>query len=131
MAVTELLHNAAEHAFPEGRPGRIELTAQRSGHDLEVRIADDGRGLPPGFDVAASKGLGLQIVRTLVTSELHGGLTVSAPAEGAGTVAVLTLPGVGRSPPLNARGAATTDGDRPLGTSCASRCGRGPAGCGA
>jgi two-component sensor histidine kinase len=97
MAVTELLHNAAEHAFPEGAPGRIELTAQRTGHDLLVTVADDGRGLPPGFDVAAGKGLGLQIVRTLVTSELHGGLSVTAPEPGPGTVAVLTLPGVGRT----------------------------------
>jgi two-component sensor histidine kinase len=97
MAVTELLHNAVEHAFPEGTPGRVELTAQREGHDLLVTIADDGSGLPPGFDVAASKGLGLQIVRTLVTSELHGRLEITAPAEGPGTVAVLTLPGAGRA----------------------------------
>ncbi len=97
MAVTELLHNAVEHAFPEGTPGRVELTARRDGHDLLVTIADDGSGLPPGFDVAASKGLGLQIVRTLVTSELHGRLEITAPAEGPGTVAVLTLPGAGRT----------------------------------
>ena len=96
MAVTELLHNAAEHAFPEGRAGSIELTAERDGDDLQVRIADDGTGLPPGFDVTTSKGLGLQIVRTLVTSELHGRLTIEAPDVGAGTVAVLTLPGAGR-----------------------------------
>ncbi|KQS73327.1 sensor histidine kinase [Modestobacter sp. Leaf380] len=96
MAVTELLHNAVEHAFPDGRPGTIELAAERDGHDLLVRITDDGQGLPPGFDVAASKGLGLQIVRTLVTSELHGSLAISAPESGHGTVAVLTLPGAGR-----------------------------------
>ncbi|QNG35905.1 PAS domain-containing protein [Geodermatophilaceae bacterium NBWT11] len=96
MAVTELLHNAVEHAFPEGQPGTIELTAERDGHDLVVRICDDGQGLPPGFDVATSKGLGLQIVRTLVTSELHGHLATSTPEGGQGTVAVLTLPGAGR-----------------------------------
>ncbi len=96
MAVTELLHNAAEHAFGDGERGTIELTAERDGHDLTVRIADDGRGLPPGFDLAASKGLGLQIVRTLVTSELHGSLEIRVPDAGPGTVAVLTLPGAGR-----------------------------------
>jgi two-component system, sensor histidine kinase PdtaS len=97
MAVTELLHNAAEHAFPDGEPGTIVLAAARDGHDLVVRVRDDGRGLPPGFDPAASTGLGLQIVRTLVTSELHGSLAMGAPADGGpGTEAVLTLPGAGR-----------------------------------
>jgi two-component sensor histidine kinase len=97
MAVTELLHNAAEHAFVDGEPGTIVLAAERDGADLVVRVRDDGRGLPPGFDPAASTGLGLQIVRTLVTSELHGTLEMGPPANGGpGTEAVLTLPGAGR-----------------------------------
>ncbi|WP_409331798.1 sensor histidine kinase [Trujillonella humicola] len=97
LAVTELLHNAAEHAFPDGETGSIELQAQRAGDDLVVRVRDDGTGLPEGFDPAASDGLGLQIVRTLVTSELGGGLTMGRPADGgAGTEVVLDLPGAGR-----------------------------------
>jgi two-component sensor histidine kinase len=97
MAVTELLHNAAEHAFIDGEPGSIVLAAERDGDDLVVRVWDDGRGLPPEFDPAASSGLGLQIVRTLVTSELHGTLQMGPPSNGGpGTEAVLTLPGAGR-----------------------------------
>jgi two-component sensor histidine kinase len=73
------------------------LAAERNGDDLVVRVRDDGRGLPPEFDPAASTGLGLQIVRTLVTSELHGSLEMGPPANGGpGTEAVLTLPGAGR-----------------------------------
>jgi two-component sensor histidine kinase len=97
MAVTELLHNAAEHAFDDGTPGTVVLHATRNGDDLEVRVCDDGRGLPPDFDPAASTGLGLQIVRTLVTSELHGTLAMGSPKGGGpGTEAVLSLPGAGR-----------------------------------
>jgi two-component sensor histidine kinase len=97
MAVTELLHNAAEHAFDEGVPGTVVLDAARDGDDLVVRVRDDGRGLPPGFDPAASTGLGLHIVRTLVTSDLHGTLAMGAPEGGGpGTEALLTLPGAGR-----------------------------------
>ena len=97
MAVTELLHNAAEHAFDDGEPGTIVLGAERDGDDLVVRVRDDGRGLPPAFDPAASTGLGLQIVRTLVTSELHGTLQMGTPLGGGpGTEAVLSLPGAGR-----------------------------------
>ena len=97
LAVTELLHNAAEHAFPDAEPGAIELVAERDGDDLVVRVRDDGRGLPDEFDPASSEGLGLQIVRTLVVSELGGSLTMGAPAGQAGTEAVLTLPGAGRA----------------------------------
>src|SRR5215210_1129248 len=79
MAVTELLQNAAGHAFPDGEPGNIELVVERDGADLVVRVRDDGRGLPEGFDPAASDGLGLQIVRTLVTSELGGNLAMFSP----------------------------------------------------
>ncbi|RBY81950.1 ATPase [Geodermatophilus sp. TF02-6] len=101
LAVTELLHNAAEHAFPDGSPGSIELVAERGGDDLVVRVRDDGQGLPEGFDLAASDGLGLQIVRTLVTSELGGCLTMTSPpthpTDGrTGTEVVLTLPGAAR-----------------------------------
>ncbi|HEX2075739.1 MAG TPA: histidine kinase N-terminal domain-containing protein [Geodermatophilus sp.] len=97
LAVTELLHNAAEHAFPDGEPGSIELVAERNGDDLVVRVRDDGTGVPEDFDPEASDGLGLQIVRTLVTSELGGTLTIGAPSDGSpGTEVVLSLPGAGR-----------------------------------
>src|SRR5215218_1999886 len=95
MAVTELLHNAAEHAFPDGEPGSIELVAERDGDDLVVRVRDNGRGLPEGFDPAGSDGLGLQIVRTLVASELGGSISMGRPADQPGTEVVLTLPGAG------------------------------------
>jgi two-component sensor histidine kinase len=96
LAVTELLHNAAEHAFPDGEPGAIELVAERSGNDLVVRVRDDGRGLPDGFDAATADGLGLQIVRTLIVGELGGSLTMGPPDGGPGTEVVLGLPGAGR-----------------------------------
>src|SRR3954471_23634446 len=100
LAVTELLHNAAEHAFLDGEPGTIELVAERTGDDLVVRVRDDGRGLPDGFDPVADDGLGLQIVRTLVTTELGGSLSMTSPpstgpGDRPGTEVVLTLPGAG------------------------------------
>jgi two-component sensor histidine kinase len=97
LAVTELLHNAAEHAFADGEPGAIELMAERNGNDLVVRVTDDGQGLPEGFDPAASEGLGLQIVLTLVVGELGGSLVMGRPADRPGTEVLLTIPGVGLS----------------------------------
>jgi two-component sensor histidine kinase len=91
MALTELVQNAVEHAYPDGREGRIEVLVDRAPHALVVEVVDDGAGLPPGFDLAASPRLGLQIVRTLVGAELGGSLVLE-PAQPRGTRAVLRMP---------------------------------------
>jgi two-component sensor histidine kinase len=91
MVLTELVQNAVEHAYPEGRPGRIQVLVDREPHALVVQVVDDGAGLPEGFDLLASKRLGLQIVRTLVSAEL-GGQLVLEPAVPRGTKAELRVP---------------------------------------
>ena len=42
------------------------------GEEIAIRISDDGRGLPHGFDVGQDSRLGLRIVQTLVEDGLHG-----------------------------------------------------------
>jgi two-component sensor histidine kinase len=87
MVLTELLQNAVEHGFAGG-PGEVTVSAQRLDGRLRVSVEDDGRGLPPGFDVNTSAGLGLSIVRTLVESELDGRLEVGDGRSGGTRVAV-------------------------------------------
>ena len=101
MVLTELLQNATEHAFDggpghiDGGPGHITVTARRTpaegGQRLRVEVLDDGHGLPAGFDLGRSQSLGLAIVRTLVESELGGGITLG-PAEPSGTSVVVDVP---------------------------------------
>jgi two-component system, sensor histidine kinase PdtaS len=95
LVLTELVHNALAHAFEPGRAGEVVVSARRSSGVLHVVVADDGRGMPPGFDLEASSGLGLQIVRTLLASELEATLQVRGRV-GGGTEAVLSLPLRGR-----------------------------------
>ena len=53
MVLTELLQNATEHAFAE-RPGsRRGRRRARAAGRLRVTVADDGRGLPDGFDAGS------------------------------------------------------------------------------
>ncbi|MDQ3505438.1 MAG: sensor histidine kinase [Actinomycetota bacterium] len=101
MVLTELLHNAVEHGYSDRDRGQVLITAERTIGTLTVRISDDGRGLPQGFSLEASDSLGLQIVRTLVESEMRGSIRLvrrrSAPGlaarpDSAGTEAVLTVP---------------------------------------
>jgi two-component system, sensor histidine kinase PdtaS len=91
LVLTELVHNALAHAFEPGRTGEVCVTAHRGDGRLDVVVADDGVGIPPGFDLERSAGLGLQIVRTLLGSELDSSLLVRA-RPGGGTEAVVSLP---------------------------------------
>ncbi|MTD58490.1 sensor histidine kinase [Amycolatopsis pithecellobii] len=94
MVLAELVQNAVEHAFPGGRPGKVEISVSRSARWLDVLIRDNGRGLPSGFSLERADGLGLQIVRTLIESELRGSLSLRRvkDAETKGTEAALRIP---------------------------------------
>ncbi len=100
MVLTELLHNAVEHAFPSppGGAGRlvggtVEVAVRRDGRRLALDVLDDGAGLPPAFSLVRSDRLGLQIVRTLVEGEMAGTIALANRVTG-GTAArvVLRLP---------------------------------------
>lgn len=71
LVITELVQNALEHAFDEGSSGQVVVSATRSVGKLILSVLDDGVGLPADFAEDGSGQLGLQIVRTLVTSTLR------------------------------------------------------------
>jgi len=55
-----LVENAIRHGLaPRAAPGSVSLSAQRANGRLELRICDDGVGLPEGWRMASGKGLGL------------------------------------------------------------------------
>ena len=86
LVINELVTNAVEHGLAH-RSGTVWLTADRradaTGSEiLEVTVEDDGVGLPEAK--SRHEGLGLQIVRTLVTSEL-GGTIEWGQRDGGGT----------------------------------------------
>jgi two-component sensor histidine kinase len=87
MVLTEAMQNAVVHGFGTG-PGELTLTARRHAGRLQVTVEDDGRGLPVGFDPAASSSLGMVIMRTLVEGELNGRLAVCDAAGGGTRVSV-------------------------------------------
>lgn len=90
LVLTELLQNAVEHGLG-ARSGTVEVRAHRLVGRLHVMVADDGAGLPAGFDLDSTSSLGLQIVRTLVESELDGTLELR-PGEEGGAEALVDLP---------------------------------------
>ena len=100
VVLNELLQNAIDHAFPSGvdlqaEPGRVVVDLANDGERLHATVVDDGVGLPEGFSLDAVTGLGLSIVRTLVTTELMGTISLergTGEGDRPGTVVRIDVP---------------------------------------
>lgn len=69
LIVNEVLMNAIKYAHPTGVPVRIRLACRRvNGGQLAVEVADDGIGLPEGFDATTDGGVGFTLIRSLASS---------------------------------------------------------------
>ena len=76
--VNELVTNCAKYA-----EGNVTVQIDTAGPTFLISVADDGPGLPTGFDPTASKGLGMKIVRSLV-KQIGGTLAFSTGTRGRG-----------------------------------------------
>jgi PAS domain S-box-containing protein len=96
QVLTNLFLNSVAHAFPEGRPGAVDIKVRESGKDnVEIIFSDNGCGMSldvrrrafdPFFTTRRDQGgtgLGLHIVYSIVTNRLGGRLDLdSEPGEG-------------------------------------------------
>lgn len=102
--LTNLFLNAANHAFPDGRPGAISITAKpRGADDIEISFSDNGAGMSPDVQRQAfdpffttrrnegGTGLGLHIVYNLVTQQLGGRMMLESRL-GQGTTFRIIMP---------------------------------------
>ncbi len=79
LIVNELVSNALKHAFPSDYPGqgRIGIQLQKlDNHEIELVVEDNGVGLPEGFEIQATKSLGMKLVKLLAEDQLQGSLSV-------------------------------------------------------
>jgi two-component sensor histidine kinase len=111
VVILELLQNAVDHGFPEGSAGgAVMVVLSHDEDELHIQVVNNGIALSPDFDFAKATGLGLSIVRTLVTTELAGTIEmrqaiqadgvssgVAMTKDGQGTVVDLRLPVSARS----------------------------------
>jgi PAS domain S-box-containing protein len=106
QVLTNLFLNAVAHAFPDGRPGTVDIQVRESGKDnVEVIFSDDGCGMSldvrrrafdPFFTTRRDQGgtgLGLHIVYSIVTNRLGGRLDLDSEP-GMGTRVQIILPRV-------------------------------------
>ena len=63
LIINELFTNCLKHAFPHGRPGKIDVTMRRTANKgVELTVADDGIGFPGDQGLQAPQTLGLRLV---------------------------------------------------------------------
>ncbi len=93
LIVAEAVSNAIEHGLPH-RGGTIEVSLQDSSGTLSLRVADDGDGLPPGFQIDKGNSLGLRIASGLA-SQLSAQFGLHPRPEG-GAIVRLDLPAPAR-----------------------------------
>jgi sensor histidine kinase YesM len=97
---TFLLQPLVENAFRHGigrRTGActIEISARVHESRLNIRIRDDGTGLPQGFDMRVDAGVGLRNTQSRLQRGYGGAASLSISARGTGGTDVdIMLPAV-------------------------------------
>jgi len=90
LVINELIQNSIEHGFVGRHEGVIGIDIIQDDKNYRIDIYDNGIGLPEGFSPQSASGsLGLQIVRTLVETDLGGSFQLYSQG---GTRACVTIP---------------------------------------
>jgi len=95
LIVQPLVENAIRHGISSrASGGTVTVIAERGPNQVEIRVADDGVGLPPGWTLETSAGMGLSVTRERIVG-LHpdGNSRFSVgPRAGGGTEVEISLP---------------------------------------
>ena len=89
LLVNELATNAIKHAFPDGL-GRVLLSVEQVGDQIELSVADDGVGMRDKGSAKISEKRGSEYVAIFVRQ--LGGAIVPSASEGTGTLVRIRLP---------------------------------------
>jgi len=77
LALGELISNALRHAFKEEEKGTIEISMRRSDEGIiNIRVKDDGIGIPNEGTINKAGSLGLNLCRNLIQKQLKGQIQV-------------------------------------------------------
>jgi two-component system, LytTR family, sensor kinase len=91
-----LVENAIRHGLsPRAGGGTIVVTAASSNGRLEIKVTDDGVGLPPGWSLRSQEGIGLSVTRERISGlhpDGHSSFTVAPRAGSKGTEVDISFP---------------------------------------
>ncbi len=73
MIISELVSNSMKYAFPDSRKGKIKIECHSTDDgEVELRLSDNGIGLPEGLDFKNTKSLGFKLICKLAEDQLRG-----------------------------------------------------------
>lgn len=76
LIVNESVTNAIKYAFPDERPGNINISMQQSGETITLVISDDGIGMDPAIIDKETNSLGMKLLKGL-TEDIGGEVLIS------------------------------------------------------
>jgi two-component sensor histidine kinase len=82
LILNELITNALKYGCPADRPGCIRVGFGTDGDNYRLSVADDGQGLPEGFEPQMKKSLGMRAIEALAR-QLGGRFVIEKPQAGA------------------------------------------------
>jgi two-component system LytT family sensor kinase len=94
LIVQPLVENAIRHGISRrASGGTVTVMAQHGQGRLEILVADDGVGLPTGWALESSSGMGLSVTRERILGLYPGNSSFSVrPRNGGGTEVEISLP---------------------------------------
>ncbi len=73
LIINDLVSNSLKHAFPGDRQGEIAVSFRSiNENEVELKVGDNGVGLPSDLDFRNTKSLGLHLVTILAEDQLDG-----------------------------------------------------------
>ena len=89
LILNELISNALKYAFDQEQAGEISVSLKQKGQNLELKVMDNGKGLPSTFSPEKTSGLGYRLIQAF-TKKLKGKLEM-LPSN-LGTQVLLKIP---------------------------------------
>ena len=82
LITNELIANAVKYGYPDRQQGRIFVAlGLGDAHTVEISVRDEGKGVPPDFDLGKPKGLGMRLIAAFA-QQLDATITVQSQAPG-------------------------------------------------
>ncbi|MFK7937124.1 MAG: sensor histidine kinase, partial [Saprospiraceae bacterium] len=91
LIINEALTNAYKHAFAETKEPKIELTFLAQQEQLNLRIADNGKGFDPATATRQRQSFGLQLIEDMAR-KLKAKISLQSDIKG--TILILEIPNV-------------------------------------
>lgn len=88
LLLNEAITNSVKYAFPDTKTGAITVASRVENDHITLEISDNGIGLPDGFEIEKSDGLGMLIIQGMV-AQIDGTLELACHN---GTMLKVTVP---------------------------------------